>query len=71
MTHPAWARLDQVSDAVLLKLTTVNADRGSLSDRHQHCCHEGNDGDGKWHPFHKHHFLPLCVIVPALRPCAP
>ena len=33
-------------------------------------CHEDNDGGGKRHPLRKHHFLPLCVTVPVLRPLA-
>ena len=48
---------DKVSGAV--PLATVNADRGSWSDPHQHSCHEDNDGGGKRHPLRKHHFLPL------------
>ena len=47
---------DKVSGAV--PLATVNADRGSWSDPHQHSCHEDNDGGGKRHPLRKHHFLP-------------
>ena len=40
---------DQVSGAALMTLATVNADRGSWSDPHQHSCHEDNDGGGKRH----------------------
>ena len=42
----------------------------SWSDPHQHSCHQHDDGGGKRHPLRKHHFLPLCVTVPALRPLA-
>jgi hypothetical protein len=42
----------------------------SWPDPHQHRCHQHDDCEGKWHPLHKHHFLPLCVTLPVLRPLA-
>ena len=43
----------------------------TLSGQH-HCPVDAgdNDGGGKRHPLRKHHFLPLCVAAPVLRPLA-
>ena len=59
----AWPQ-SLIADGPIRSATLSCCDWQRWSDRHQHSCHEGNNGGSQRHPVHQYHFVLPAVTAP-------